>query len=544
MFTYFHAYLPETWDAQVRAGFIDKNSGIRFCQSIDIDESKKFNVLAAKDGALFHTVKALSCPLYIDRLQGGCFIESYPYDMNLIKEYREMLGTGFYGFQMHEWASNLRSDILKLTQNGCPEWTQSAITDTIYRAFPFRHLFLEAMTAKEYEQAGKPENLTDFLDITRRLFEKRQAYIDGLLLPCDSSFQAFRMEILREAKRFMPEIGAQTADTRIQLSYARGMAKAYGLEFGTYYEPWGGSPFSACNYHQNGLNEWGLGDKNDFPFETLGGNGGSSRSLQRRLHLYSYFAGASFMAEEWGMCNTFYDWNDFELTPYGKVKYEFLEFVRKYPDIGKLITPVAVVLPKELPILETLNTADSKSYLGCAVEGSFKELLDRVRKGLKTIFRDSGEMVGTETDIMLNYNIPDAVDILHEDKIPESEYMYLVDLTGNPSFAKAHKNIIFPDEVAKKLDDILPCKVHDGIQSMVSRLKDGSCRLMILNNSGVSRTVAEGEQLLHKADRRVTVEIQDKSRCLSMLDGDGSISIDGDTAYVFVPAGGWFFGKF
>ena len=34
----------------------------------------------------------LRCPFYIDRLQGGCYIEDYPYDRTLIEEYKALLG--------------------------------------------------------------------------------------------------------------------------------------------------------------------------------------------------------------------------------------------------------------------------------------------------------------------------------------------------------------------------------------------------------------------------------------------------------------------
>ena len=39
MFTYLHAYMPETWEAQEKAGFIDENSGIRFPQNLMQKES-------------------------------------------------------------------------------------------------------------------------------------------------------------------------------------------------------------------------------------------------------------------------------------------------------------------------------------------------------------------------------------------------------------------------------------------------------------------------------------------------------------------------
>ena len=47
MFTYLHCYMPQTWDAQIKAGLIRPGDGIRFSQSLDIDDSLKFNNLAA-----------------------------------------------------------------------------------------------------------------------------------------------------------------------------------------------------------------------------------------------------------------------------------------------------------------------------------------------------------------------------------------------------------------------------------------------------------------------------------------------------------------
>ena len=124
MFTYFHCYHPETWDAQVAAGLVRSRDGIRFPESVDIEEGLKFNSLAAKGGKLYELVRDLGCGFYIDRLQGGCFLESYPYDMTLVREYRDMLGENFFGFQMHEWTSNFRSDLNKIARNGCAAWTK------------------------------------------------------------------------------------------------------------------------------------------------------------------------------------------------------------------------------------------------------------------------------------------------------------------------------------------------------------------------------------------------------------------------------------
>ena len=542
MFHYLHCYMPETWDAQVREGLVNENGGIRFSQSIDIPEPSKFNNLAKKDGKLYSIVKELRCPFYIDRLQGGCFFEGYDYDMELIAEYRELLGENFWGFQMHEWMSNAVSDIHKLTSNHCPEpWTEQGIRETLLRAFPYAHVFIEAMNEREMAQMGHVTDVEPYLAFMRSLFQKRQDYTGGALIPADSAFLAPQIELSLGAKRLMPEIGKQTHDTRIQIAYTRGMTKAAGVPFGTYYEPWGGEPFSACNYQRDGKNEWNI-DNASFPFKTAGGKGGSSRSLQKRMHLYSFVAGAQFMAEEWGMCNTFYDWQDFALTPYGQVKKDFIRFTEKYADIGEMLTPVAVVLPTELPVLNNIRECGG-SYLGFPVDAARAARLNTIRKAMFSIFCDSAPMCGTETENLLNYVVPDAVDIVNADYLHAENYTYLVDLTGDPAFSKAHPNCIEPAQVRPMLEKLLPCTVEGDLHFVVNRAPQDGYYLTIFNHSGVERTVEKGEVLLPQAEKTVTVTVKE-NRPLVQKEGDGTICRNDGKYQITVPAGGWFFGTF
>ena len=80
---------------------IDEFAGVRFCQSPLLPE-RKFNELAKKGGKLFKLISDNNYPWYIDRLQGGGYIDEYQYNTELI----DSLGN-FYGFQMHEWISNI-----------------------------------------------------------------------------------------------------------------------------------------------------------------------------------------------------------------------------------------------------------------------------------------------------------------------------------------------------------------------------------------------------------------------------------------------------
>ncbi|MBR5742771.1 MAG: hypothetical protein IKX85_03135 [Clostridia bacterium] len=544
MFSYLHCYLPETWDAQVRAGLINDRAGIRFAESIDLDPEKKFNRLARTDGPLYPLVRGMKGPFYIDRLQGGCFFEGYPYDMALTDAYRALPGDRFWGFQMHEWMSNYSSDLGKLTRNACPAWTEEKITETILRAYPFPHVFLESMNAREMAEGGNPGSWRDFLRNAAALYRKRRDYTGGALLPCDSFFLAFPVELAAGTKRLMPEIGAQTPDTRLQLAYARGMTRGEGYSFGAYYEPWGGRPFSVCCYQRDGLNEWNLIDEKSFPYRAAGANGGSSRSLQRRMHLYAYMAGASFMAEEWGMCNTFYDWHDFVLSPYGEVKKEFIRFTERYPDIGRPLTPAAAVIPDEVAALE-MSAFDSDAYLGYPSEDdAFRGKLVAMRRGLDHLFRRAGPMRGDETASLRNCVTPDAVDVVNEAFLRPEKYRYLVDLTGGASLARRFPDKIRkPEEIDSLLEECLPCAVRGNVLKQFTENEKGEIYLLLTNNSGVERSVEKGESTIPDAAETVSIRPNLPRRILP-LEGDGRLSAGEDGLFrVRIPAGGYFFAK-
>lgn len=236
-FTYFHCYAEDLWPGYEKSGLLRRHFGIRFPQSTDLPESQKFNTLAARGGALHRFVRETRCAFYIDRLQGGSFIQDYVYDRDLVNEYERLLGDRFLGFQMHEWLSNYRSDLDKLKEVPAEAWTRENIEAAIYRKFPYPHLFLEAMTAGEMAAAGKPRDIREFYRNMTDIFRRRAR--DFRLLPCDSDYTMFPFEAENGARAFMPEVGAQTPDMRVQMCYAHGVSRAYGIAFGAYYEPWG-----------------------------------------------------------------------------------------------------------------------------------------------------------------------------------------------------------------------------------------------------------------------------------------------------------------
>ena len=110
MFTYYHCYMPQTWEAQERCGLIDEHAGVRFVEAVTLPEELKFNRLAAEGTPFYRLMCEQRLPMYIDRLQGGVYMENYAYDQALVNRYRELLGERFIGFQMHEFMSNFAND--------------------------------------------------------------------------------------------------------------------------------------------------------------------------------------------------------------------------------------------------------------------------------------------------------------------------------------------------------------------------------------------------------------------------------------------------
>ena len=539
MFKYLHPYHPDSWEGQVKCGLIDRHAGVRLVQGNFTEDAFGFNRLAAKGGKFYQVVKELNGPMYVDRLQGGLPIYDYTYDTELIEEYNNLLGDNFYGFQFHEWASNLRSDLTHIGSDPGCDWTVEGIKKVIYKLFPYPDLQLEAQTAEETAQMGPIRTAEEFYQAIVSLLERRSGKFR--LVPCDSGALAYKLELEHGIRTFMPEVGAQTADARLQISYARSMAKAYGARFGVYYEPWGGKPFSTCFCQRDSICEWGGLTNDNFPYKSAGENGGSSRSLQKRIHLYSYLSGAEFISEEWGGSNTFYNFVDFELTPYGIEKKKFLSFVNKYPKIGEKMAPIALVLPKDYTVVYGIHAG--ATFADYPVLGEKGEKLVRIKEAICDVFsKPVSDMTGDEIGVLINSDIPDAVDMIHEDSKTLGEYEYLIDATQNPAFAKEHSNVCAIEDLPCIFEKTLPCKVEGGLHWMVNKCED-KYYLAIFNHSGISRSVAEGEKVIPGSEKTVKVTLK-PGRYLKALEGAEISNAENGVYHIKISGGDWFFGEF
>lgn len=130
-----------------------------------------------------------------------------------------------------------------------------------------------------------------------------------------------------------------------------------------------------------------------------------------------------------------------------------------------------------------------------------------VRKALKPLLSNPSDMVGCETANIINSDIPDCIDVIHEDYIRLYEdYKFFVDLTGNPKFSRNHR-CVSVEKVSELVKNLLPCEVSGGVHWFVNKTADGWL-LVIFNNSGIERSVEKGEYVLPEGTRKVSVRLK------------------------------------
>lgn len=567
MIRFIHGYDKRYLPGLEKNGLLNKHSGLKITQHFATPETERFNVIAAKGGELFDLVKKNRYPFYIDRLQGGTFYSKYNFDHSLLQEYRDMLGEWFLGIQMHEWGGGIDGDwcrIRKQLAGTPPPWTEQQIHDAVKAVSSCKWcIHLSAGAAGEYAGKQYAETRKEYLAEMRRLFTLRQAETDGLLLPCDSYAMATGMEYDLGARAAMPEVGAQIPLTRLQVAMARGIAGAHASFWGTYYEPWGGQPFGAPHFFEGSLNEWRV-DNTIFPFDftSHGPNGGSSRALQRRIYYYSLMSGAHFIAEEWGVSNTFYNWRDYPLTPYGEVKKEFIDFSETCSHVDSFV-PFALVLPREFEVvdLDYINDPDSDIYLGRSLDVETKVSFGHVKDTLRLIYARCGKAFGNEGHALTNSRFGDFFDVIYEDAGEQtlSKYAYLVDASSDGGFAKFvsgrnHRVLESADidmlqqRLGKIIKTDLPCNVSGNAHWLLSRSYD-KWFLAIFNNEGVERSVEKGDYLLNQADIKATISFKEEPRGLRILKcwpaAKHALRRQEDGTYdCIIPAGGFYILEF
>ncbi|MBQ6065570.1 MAG: hypothetical protein IJK89_01995 [Clostridia bacterium] len=572
MLTFFHTYAEKAFPALVKSGLWREGDGLKLMHKPSFQPPCDFNAALAPGAPLETLLKELRCPFYVDRLQGGIgYTRRYPYDAAVIARLRDLLGDRFFGFQMHEWASNLRSDEKRIrelcerenvNENDPAAW--AGLWDRVQTTE--WELFLEAYPPEEWRELTLSEDVSSFLRNAEALYARRSRETvsdlrsplsfltpnseprtpNSLLFPADSYFMAPRTELANGARLLLPEVGWQIPNLRVQLAFTRGMANAAKVPWGIYYECWQNTenagftiPFSL----REGQDEW----QEDMLHKANGASlpfdrreyGGSSLSLAARAWRFAYFSGASYLGEEYGVCNTFRSLEDASLSPYGEMKRDFLRFTEAFPDTGSPFVPVAAVLPKEMAMLDIPLGGRWLEYPltdpGCPLtEPRSRDF----RAAMEAIFGRPGQY-GNMGHVLKNGGLPAVCDLIYED-MPEAmaRYDFLIDLTGKGTLSRRYRNVVSAEEADRALDALLPCRVGRGLTTAYNRAGDGWF-VLVMNNDGVQHDGFLPDVKLPEAAVSAPLTTRSPGMTVKKAAGDGALQTDGDACILSLQAGEW-----
>lgn len=552
MFTFIHTYAENVFPALIKSGLWREGDGLKLMHKPASVPPYDFNTLTKKDSPLYNLLKELRCTFYIDRLQGGVgYDKTYLYSEKELSDLKELLGDKFLGFQFHEWASNFRSDMKRICELSEKEGFNLENEDDRKNFWhkiiaKEMYLFLEAFSAEHWAKKTLSENLYEFLNDCENFYSLRKKETEGLLFPTDSYFLAPKTEISNGAKLLLPEVGWQIPNMRIQIAFTRGMAKSAGIPWGIYYECWQhteGIGFSIPFSLREGQDEWledllHQGAGNNLPFEKRE-YGGSSLSLLSRAWRYAYFSGAAFIGEEYGVCNTFRNLKTAELSPYGNEKYAFLRFTEEFNDIGEPFVPFAVILPKNLKMLDI---SLGEKYLEYPLTDKYmpieESLYRKIKSNLEEIFGYTGKY-GNMGHVLKCGGLPGVFDIVYEDCEEALEkYSYLIDLTENIEFTKNHQNTVTTNEAKALIDSLLPLKVNSNLFTAYNKTASG-WYVLIMNNDGIQHNVFSPDIKTEESFVSTEITLSAPNTALKKCAGNGELHHIGSKYSLNLLAGEW-----
>ncbi len=492
MLTIIHNYHPVYIRGLMEHGMFQKGDGLKITQHWATPENMKFNKVAAVGGPLHRLVQEMCGCFYIDRLQGGTFISRYPFDLALAEEYDRITEGNFLGYQLHESGNTRALDwnrIKTQLQNNGLSWSLENILSAVTKVShnkDFPHF--SNGHPEEYAALTPPETLSEYTGDLRDLWRDRQKKFAGKILNCDAGYMLCGLEKDADVQVSFIEVGAQTGRSRIMFALRRGISRARGKKWGVYHEPWGSSPCTAYCFMEDKTNEWDLDVNNAF-FSATDGNGGSSMSLFRRIMYYALFGGADYFAEEWGMANTFTRWDPFVLSPYGKIKKDFLDVSRRFTDV-KPYTPIAFVIPHEYALF---NVWSMPSFENDLIPPEYWGISDRI-----AAYFDDGRHSAMEDYAFESGGWGSLFDIIYDDSYaaPEKEYRLLIDFTG-----RLHGDCVADgndrnaaDKAIAEITASLPFTLEDGGKSDYQLFtSNGETYLAVYNHKGINKTQEKGE---------------------------------------------------
>lgn len=568
---FFHVYNESCFKGLEINGMINRDTGFKIQHAFSVPTEMQFNSYAAEGTPLHSLIKNGNYPFYVDRIAGGIQYYPYQFDKNLIRTYSDLLGDWFLGFQLHENGSNRRfSDwctIVNRMGSRGPydvEKLKEAMRSGTAKMPDGSPLYeLSHDTPEFYAKSRYSETYGEYIDEITDMFRRRMDETCGKILPCDSFYQMPKIQHELGMKTFMPEVGGQIPMMRIELAAARGAARSYSKTWGAYYECWRLSlplSFSMPCFNTTKINEWYLDQ--DL---TMGPNGGSSRLLQNRIYYHALMSGADYFSEEWGLNCSYTDMSTYALSPYGRVKKDFIHAAETLRGI-RAVTPFAIVLPKDYVCIEIPEPFETKAYaeyklgthrdvyMRSPLNASEKAYFGHIEDVLKLIYEPFGERYGNEGHTLTNSRFGDFFDIIYADADDSvfDRYDYLIDATKDGTFMKKHA-----DQRWKILDsadlsalehrihelerECLPCTV-DGLHWLISTDENGVRYLTLFNNEGNERDDRLGDIIDRNADRTVKVTFCEECSPKKIQGSDVGFKIEQENPKMFritVPAAGF-----
>ncbi len=534
---FFHVYNDHHIKGLEKNGLINKETGFKIQHNFSMPDAIKFNEFAAKGTALYNRIKDEKIPFYVDRIAGGTTWHNYAFDRTLIREYKEMLGDWFFGFQLHESGSNRRRSewvgTIKTMGHKGPYDLEEMKAKRVQKktAHNGQVLYSYSQDCIEYWSTLKyAETYQEFTKEMLELFSRRMADTDNNIIPCDSYYMATKLQNDMGMKTFMPEVGCQIPLMRLQIALARGIANVNDKTWGAYYECWREVPgvgYCMPCFNTELMNEWYLRqDQHGDDFTSYGENGGSSRLLQDRIYHHAYMSGADYFAEEWGLNCSYTDMQDFTLSKYGMLKKQF---IGRTLDMGKMKAqiPFAIVLPTEYSCIELPDIFTDwklgdyrKTYMESPLTEEEINFFGHVEDVLKLIFARV-ENIGNEGHTLTNSRFGDLFDIIYEDTPNDklAKYEYLIDATKEGRFLKAKQGSGLKvldssdieglaNEINQITKQIMPVFV-EGLPWIVSTNDKGERFVTIFNNEGNERDLAKGDIIHSEADKKVQITFKD-----------------------------------
>ncbi len=551
MIKFIHTYTEKSVDTLLASGLFRKGHGLKLMHKPEFTAPVDFNTVA-KPGARLHTVlENLACPFYVDRLQGGLGSPvKYNYDKTLLQHYRDHESIDFLGLQMHEWASNLRSDMKRIVEK-CekegidPEEVQNQKDFWKGVQNGTLDLFLEAYTPEEWSALPLPATRPEFLAACNALFKKRIQETQGLLFTTDSYYMTHRIAIANGVKLLLPEVGWQIPNTRLQIAYTRGMAQSAGIPWGIYYECW------YCDEHAHFTIPYSITDDKDDWLETFGEkgyghdlpsekrqHGGSSLSMAERIWVYAYFSGAQIMGEEYSICNTFRSTSSMQLSPYGEAKKRFIALTERYIPAGEAFKPIGVVIPSEMMMLDERLCVEYLDFPCDETSVFTREYMRFFITAMEDIFGSTAPH-GNMNHTVRNGGLPDLAEIVHDDMSDAlAQYEYLIDLTGKAKLQNEYSNVISIEEAKQLAKDLLPIRMPDALH-ITARKDNEKWQILIMNNDGVEHHPFAPDVILPEAALHTKIECKNKNKTIQKLEGTATLIAENGEYYAHFNGGEW-----